>query len=94
MEEYPSILTRILLKLKNKEKLRNENIETLNIAKNSIKDIVLLTGRLAHKKYSFIKTAEKGVWVFLVGIEIGHFILFDTISSLCSESPQLNILGS
>ena len=96
-DEYPSILTRIINKLKKNNKCQNlkkEDIEKLNEAKNSIKNIVLLSGRLAHKKSSFIKAAEEGGWVFLDGIEMGHSILFDTISSLCNENPQLNVLGS
>ena len=36
----------------------------------------------------------KGGWVFFDGIEMGHSILFDTISSLCNENPQLNVLCS
>ena len=95
--EYPSILTRIINKLKKNNKikrLKKEDIEKLNEAKNSIKNIVLLSGRLAHKKSSFIEAAEKGGWVFLDGIEMGQSLLFDTISSLCNENPQLNVLSS
>ena len=96
-DEYPSILTRIVDKLKINKKIHNlkkEDKEKLIEAKNSIKNIVLLSGRLAHKKSSFIRAAEKGGWVFLDGIEMGHSILIDTISSLCNENPQLNVLGS
>ena len=41
-----------------------------------------------------IKRIKKGKWIFFDGIEMGQSILFDTISSLCGENPQLNVLGS
>ena len=96
-EEYPSILRRIIFKIRESNKQNNlkpEDREKLEEAKNTFSEIVLISGRLAHKKSSFIKAAEKGGWVFFDGIEMGHSILFDTISSLCNENPQLNILGS
>lgn len=99
-DEYPSILLKIIKKIKEMKKMQDlkkeekEKLDKLIEARESIQNIVLLSGRLAHKKSSFIKAAEKGGWVFLDGIEMGHSILFDTISSLCSENPQLNILCS
>ena len=98
-EEYHLILTKILNTLKNdmisnNNNLSIENKNKLNNAKNIFRDIVLLPGRLDHKKSSFIEAAEDGGWVFFDGIEMGQSILFDTISSLCGENPQLNVLGS
>ena len=67
-EEYPLILKRIINALKNNNRInkrfKGNDFEILNEAKNSFKDIVLLPGRLEHKKSSFIKAAEEGGWVF------------------------------
>ena len=93
-ENYNLILTKILNVLKNKKEISEEEKIKLKKAKNTFKDITFLPRRLFHKNSSFIEAAEKGGWVFFDGIEMGHSILFDTISSLCSENPQLNVLGS
>ena len=93
-ENYNFILTKILNVLKNKKEISEEEKINLKKAKNTFKDITFLPRRLFHKNSSFIEAAEKGGWVFFDGIEMGHSILFDTISSLCSENPQLNVLGS
>ena len=36
----------------------------------------------------------EGKWIIFDGIEMGQTILFDNISSLCTENPYLNILDS
>mgnify|MGYP002622861730 CR=1 FL=1 len=96
-EDYHLILTKIYNTLKLDmihNNLSFEDKNKLNYAKKEFRDIVLLPGRLDHKKSSFILAAERGGWVFLDGIEMGQSILFDTISSLCGENPQLNVLDS
>ena len=94
-EDYHLILTKIFDILnKKRSKLKNEDIKKLNEAKDFIKNIISLPGRLEHKISPFIKATTNGGWVFFDGIEMGHSILFDTISSLCSENPQLNVLGT
>ena len=78
----------------NNDKLKEEEKKLLIEARDKIRNIISLPGRLEHRISSFINTAEGGGWVFFDGIEMGQSILFDTIASLCSENPQLNVLGS
>ncbi len=74
--------------------LKEGDKKKLKEAGEKIKNIISLPGRIEHKKSSFISATMKGGWVFFDGIEMGHSILFDTISSLCNENPQLNVLDS
>ena len=94
-EEYHLILTKIMNILKNEnQNYKSEDIKNLKDVEEILKNTILLPGRLEHKMSSFINAAKYGGWVFFDGIEMGQSILFDSISSLCGENPQINVLGS
>ena len=94
-QEYNSILYKISQVLKTEKKnLVKEDKKNLKHAQNAFKDIVFPQRRLHHKTSAFISAAFRGDWVFFDGVESGHPMLFDTLSSLVSENPQLNILNS
>ena len=94
-DEYNLILKNIYLLLNDKTKqLKEGDKKKLKEAGEKIRNIIILPRRIEHKMSSFISATIKGGWVFFDGIEMGHSILFDTISSLCNENPQLNVLGS
>ena len=76
------------------KQLKEDDKKKLKEAGKEIKNIISFPRRIEHKMSSFISATMKGGWVFFDGIEMGHSILFDTISSLCNENPQLNVLGS
>ena len=94
-DEYNLILKNIYLLFNDKTKLlKEDDKKKLKEAGEKIRNIIILPRRIEHKMSSFISATMKGGWVFFDGIEMGHSILFDTISSLCNENPQLNVLGS
>ena len=72
--------------------LKPKDKELLTEVQKDLLEVFSLTKK-TNNYSTFINAAKDGGWVVFDGIEMGHSILFDTLSSLCTENPQLKILG-
>ena len=91
-KDYKKLIKKIDKKIK-KKKISFEENEKLNKARRIFFVSTSAPSRFSHKQSAFITAIKEGKWVILDGIEMSQIQISEKITTLCDESPEINILN-